>query len=189
MTGAHGHPEDPPGDAESVANAICLRMLASAPRTRAQLAAGLARRGIPDDAAAAVLDRLTRAGLVDDELFAEAWVDSRHHGRGLARRALAVELRRRGVAEPTVAAALDAVDDQTEVETARALVRRRLPSTRHLPTQARVRRLVGLLARKGYPPGTAFRVVRELLEQDGDPVDDDWCPDQTEDESHPDVEP
>lgn len=189
MAEAPGHPEDPPGDSDSVARAICLRMLTSGPRTRAQLAATLARRGVPGDAADRVLDRFTRAGLIDDEVFAEAWVDSRHHGRGLARRALAAELRRRGVDEPTVAAAIRTVDDQTEEETARSLVLRRLPSTRNLPTVARVRRLVGLLARKGYPPGTAFRVVREVLEQVREHVDDDWYAEQVEDDPHPHLEP
>src|SRR5690348_9385137 len=88
-------------DPVEVARALCLRLLTVAPRTRAQLAAALARRGVPAEAADAVLGRLTDVGLVDDQAFAAAWVSSRHLGRGLGRRALSAELRVRGVAGET----------------------------------------------------------------------------------------
>jgi regulatory protein len=142
-------------------------MLTVAPRTHAQLAAALRKRGIPDDVAEAVLGRFAEVRLIDDAAFAEAWVESRHHGRGLARRALAAELRQRGVAQPDIAAAVGTLSPQREAETARALAGRRLAATRGLPTDARIRRLTGLLARKGYSPGLAYRVVKEALEQEG----------------------
>ena len=112
------------------------------------------RKGVPDEAAVEVLRRLTDAGLVDDEAFAEAWVSSRHGGKGLARRALAGELRRRGVDDAVVEGALSQVDDDDEVVAATALVRRKLASTAGLPTPARVRRLSSMLARKGYSGGS-----------------------------------
>jgi regulatory protein len=156
-----GHPEDPLGDPESLARAICLRLLTAQPRTRAELAAALARRGVPRDAAERVLSRFIDVRLVDDRAFAEAWVESRHAGRGLARRALAAELCHRGVDGRTVADAVGGLDRSTEEATARALVRRRLASTTRLDPVVRVRRLVGMLDRKGYPAGFAMRVVRE----------------------------
>ena len=150
-----------------MARAICLRLLTVQPRTRAELAAALARREVPDEAAATVLGRFTEVGLIDDRAFAEAWVDSRHTGRGLARRALAAELRRRGIDGETVDEAVATLDAETEERTARELVVRRLPTTRRLEPAVRVRRLVGMLARKGYPPALAVRVVREELAGDG----------------------
>src|SRR5437763_6713375 len=138
-------------------------MLERQPRTRAELARGMARRGVPEDAAAAVLDRFAEVGLIDDAAFAAAWVDSRHTGRGLARRALAAELRRRGVDQQTAREALTGVSDDDELEAARALVARRLASTARLPGDARVRRLVGMLGRKGFGEGLAYRVVRDAL--------------------------
>jgi len=155
-------------DPETVARLICLRLLTSAPRTRAQLAAALRRRGVPDDAAEAVLARLAEVGLIDDAMFARAWVESRHHGRGLARRALAAELGRRGVAREEVSAAVAGLSAETELATARTLVQRRLSATAGLAPPARIRKLVGVLARKGYSPAMAFRVVREVLEEAGD---------------------
>ena len=159
-----------------MARAICLRLVTLQPRTRAELAAALAKRGVPDDAAGTVLSRFTEVGLIDDRAFAAAWVDSRHAGRGLSRRALAAELRRRGVDGAIVGEAVAVVDADAEQRAARQLVDRRLASTRRLDQPARVRRLAGMLARKGYPGALAMRVVREALAAEGaDPGDlDGW---------------
>jgi regulatory protein len=150
-------------DPVSYGREICLRALTVAPRSRGELATAMRRKGVPVEAADQVLSRLTGAGLIDDAAFAEAWVSSRHNSRGLGRRALAGELHRRGVEPALVRAALEQVDSDDEVVAATALVRRRLASTAGLPTATRVRRLCGMLARKGYSGGLAARVVRDAL--------------------------
>ncbi|MET8836494.1 regulatory protein RecX [Micromonospora sp. NPDC004540] len=152
----------PPRDEAEVAREICLRQLAVRPRTRAELAGALAKRGISEEVADQVLDRYDEVGIVDDAAFARAWVSSRHNGRGLARRALANELRQRGVDGEVASEALDELDEETEAETARALVERKLRATRGEP-DAVFRRLVGMLARKGYPAGVAIRAVKDAL--------------------------
>jgi regulatory protein len=159
--------QGPPADPEAVAREICLRQLSFAPKTRAQLADALRRKGLPDDVAERVLGRYSEVGLIDDAAFARAWVESRHAGRGLARRALAAELRRRGVADETVSEAVEELGPEQEEAAARELVARRLPGTRGLETVKRTRRLMGMLARKGYSGGLAYRVVREALEAEG----------------------
>jgi regulatory protein len=166
---------DETDDPEAVARLICLRLLTAAPRTRAQLAVALRRRGVPDDAASAVLTRFADVGLIDDAAFASAWVESRHRGRGLGRRALTSELSQRGVDRSEIATAVAGLSQETELETARALVERKLASTAGLAPQVRVRRLAGMLARKGYAPGLAYRVVREALEADGLSSEGDCC--------------
>jgi len=168
---------DPDADPEATARRICLRLLTSAPRTQAQLAGALRKRGVPDEAAQRVLSRFAEVKLIDDATFARAWVDSRHYGRGLASRALSAELRQRGVAADDIEAALSGLDPEQELATARDLIARRLPSTASLPAPARMRRLAGVLARKGYSSGLAFRVVREALEAEsagGRVSVDDW---------------
>jgi regulatory protein len=152
----------PPRDESEVAREICLRELALRPRTRAELAKVLARKEISGDVIAEVLDRYDEVGIIDDAAFARAWVSSRHHGRGLARRALANELRRHGVDAETAGEALDDIDADTEAATARALVDRKLRTVSGDP-QAVFRRLVGMLARKGYPPGVAIGAVKDAL--------------------------
>ena len=154
----------PDADPEALARQICLRLLTTAPRTQAQLASALRRRGVPEDAAAAVLTRFAEVNLIDDAMFARAWVDSRHYGRGLASRALGAELRQRGVPRDDIQAALSELSPDVELETARALIARRMPGTAGMPVPARIRRLAGVLARKGYSPGLAYRVVRDALE-------------------------
>ena len=153
----------PEPDPESVARTIALQMLERQPRTRAELARGMARRGVPEDAAAAVLDRFTEVGLIDDEAFAAAWVDSRHNGRALGRRALSAELRRRGVDEETVKTAVETVTPEDEEAAARALAARKLRTMTSVPQETQIRRLVGMLARKGFSQGLALRVIRDLL--------------------------
>jgi len=161
------------GDPESVARGICLRALTGAPRTRQQLADLLAERGVPDDAAETVLDRFTEVGLIDDAAFARAWVSSRQAGRGLARRALSAELRAKGV-EPEIAAeAVSEVDDEDERASARRLVERRAGAMTRLDRATATRRLMGMLARKGYSGGMAAAVVREVLDSAASEVLDD----------------
>jgi regulatory protein len=154
-------------DPRALAQEICLRLLTLAPRTRAQLADALRKRGIPDDAADDVLGRFADVGLIDDAAFARAWVETRHHGRGLAGRALSAELRRRGVADEEIHDAVADLGPDAEVAAARRLVERRLASTSGHSPEVRTRRLAGMLARKGYPAGLAFRVIREAMEAEG----------------------
>ena len=170
--GAAGPADDPAShagevDPEEVARLICMRMLTAAPKTRAQLASALRRRGVPEEAAEAVLGRFAEVKLIDDATFASAWVESRHYGRGLSGRALAAELRDRGVDSGDIQAAVARLDPEQEVATARSLVASRLAATRGQPAPTRVRRLIGVLARNGYSQALAYRLVREALEQEG----------------------
>lgn len=158
-----------------MARAICLRLLTDRAHTRQELAQALRRRGVPDDAAHAVLERFDDVGLIDDQAFAEQWVRSRHAYRGLGRRALAVELRRKGVTDEVAGEALAAVDDESEEQRARELVERKLRGLRTDTDEHRAvagRRLVGMLARKGYGAGIAYRVVREALADRGAELDE-----------------
>jgi regulatory protein len=157
----------PEPDPESVARKILLDQLTGRARTRSELAAKLAQREVPADVAARLLDRFEEVGLVDDAAFAREWVEQRQSGRGLARRALAQELRRKGIDDEVAGEALAAVDPDEEVEVARALVRAKLRSVRSMDRDRATRRLVGVLARKGHSSSVAFRVVKEELDQAG----------------------
>ena len=168
----HLPPEDavalgPAADHEAVARKILLDQLTGRARSRAELSGKLAKKGVPVEVADRLLDRFEEVGLVDDEAFARSWVQSRQSGKGLARRALAQELRRKGVPDDVAHEALDEVDPDDEIESARVLVRRKLRTVSRLDHTTAVRRLSGMLGRKGYPAGVAFRVVREELERAG----------------------
>jgi regulatory protein len=167
-------------DPEARAREICLRLLTAAPRTRSQLAQAMHRGGVPAEAAEAILVRFTDAGLIDDAAFARAWVESRHHSRGLSRRSLSAELRRNGVRNEEIRAAVDALDPAQEVATARRLVERKLASSRGRPPETRARQAASMLARKGYPPGLVFRLIKEVMEQEdpAEPTGFELDPDQ-----------
>lgn len=156
----------PDADPESVARKILLDQLTGRARSRSDLEKKLAQRHVPDDVATRLLDRFEEVGLVDDAAFAHEWVAQRQEGRGLARRALAQELRRKGIDDDVAREALDGIDEDDELESARVLVRRKLRSVRGLETDKAVRRLVGMLARKGHSSAVAYRVVREELAAD-----------------------
>lgn len=168
---AVAEPAPAPVDPVDVARQICLHQLEHAPRTRAELAATLCRKGVDAEVAEQVLGRFTDVGMIDDAQFAQLWVNSRQRSKGLAGAALSQELRRKGVADASIAEALATIEPEVELATARALVDRKLRTTTGLPTDVRVRRLAGMLARKGYPSGVAFRVVREALSQEGEEVE------------------
>jgi regulatory protein len=129
---------------------------------------------VAEDVAERVLSRYTEVGLIDDEAFARAWVQSRHTGRSLGRRALAAELRQRGVANDTVKEAVEELAPEQEETAARELVAKRMAATRGLDPTKRTRRILGVLARKGYPSSLAYRLVREALENEG--IDDPDVP-------------
>jgi regulatory protein len=158
----------PEADQEAVARKILLDQLTGSARSRSELSTKLARKGVPEALAVRLLDRFEEVGLIDDQAFARAWVQSRQPGKGLARRALAQELRRKGVDDEVARVALDEVDPDDEVEAARALVRRRLRTVSGVSRDTAVRRLTGMLARKGYPAGVCFSVVREELQAWGE---------------------
>jgi regulatory protein len=155
--------EGPDADPESVARTILLDALTGQARSRKELRERLARKAVPAELAERLLDRFTEVGLVDDAAFARSWVETRQRSRGLARRALAQELRRKGVDEETARSALDEVDPEDEEASARELVRKKLRSMQRLDRATATRRLVAMLGRKGYPPGLAFAVVRDEL--------------------------
>jgi regulatory protein len=145
---------------EEQARALCLRLLTGRSRTRAELLAQLTKRGYPDDVSAQVLDRLADVGLVNDTDFAQQWVESRHARAGKSRRAMAAELHTKGVDKDVITAALGAIDGEAERSRAEELVRVKLRRDALSGDDARItRRLVGMLARRGYSQNLACEVV------------------------------
>lgn len=154
----------PEADVEAFARKILLDQLTGQARSRHELAGKLAKKNVPSAIAATLLDRFEEVGLIDDSAFARQWIESRgSRGRGLASRALAQELRRKGIDDEVARDALDEIERDDERDAAGDLVRRKLRSMSPLEDQVKTRRLVAMLARKGYAPGLAFAVVREEL--------------------------
>ena len=160
--------QDRDADPAAVARAIVLRQLTNSPKSRLQLARKLAERNVPDDVAEAELDRFEEVKLIDDADFAEMWVRSRAQSRKLAKGALRRELADKGIGAETAAAALEQLSDEDEESAARELVQRKLRGVTAFEDRAErdktTRRLASMLARKGYQPSQAFRIVGEVLD-------------------------
>jgi len=149
---------------EEQARNLCLRLLTARARTRAELEGQLAKRGYPYDVSKRVLDRLTQVGLIDDADFAEQWVRSRRANAGKGKRALAAELRTKGVDNEVISAALAGIDADAERQRAEQLVRDKLRREKLVDDETKVaRRLIGMLARRGYSQTMAFDVVKDEL--------------------------
>jgi regulatory protein len=159
---------DPEPDPVSVAQAIVYRQLAASAKSRLQLARKLAEKNVPEDVAEAVLDKFQAARLINDAEFADMWVRSRSQSRKLAKGALRRELADKGVDPETAAVALEQLSDADEEAAARSLVERKLRPGMDLGDRAErdkvTRRLASMLARKGYQPSQAFRIVTEVLD-------------------------
>ena len=142
-----------------------MRLLTARARSRSELIAKMAKRGFTDEVIEPVLSRLVAVGLVDDEDFAAQWVRSRHTYSGKGKRALAAELRIKGVDAEVIAAALDGIDAGAERGRAEQLVERKL--RREVLAEGDdpkvMRRLVGMLARRGYSQTMAVAVVTDAL--------------------------
>ncbi len=152
---------------------MCLRLLEQRARSRHELAEALRSRGVPDDAADTVLNRFAEVGLIDDVALAQNLTGAVQRERGLARRAVAHKLRQRGVPDEVVADTVADIDPAGERTRAEHLVARRRRSLAALPADVQTRRLIGLLARKGYPAGMAYEVVRAELARAGERAPDD----------------
>jgi len=155
--------QDTEPDPHHVARQIVLRQLAMTPRSRAELMQKLAQRGCTMDVAVTVLDRMTEVGLVDDQAYAQMLVRSQQAGRGLARGALARELRTKGIEDHLAEEAIASISEEDERARARALVDKKLRAMHGLGIQVQTRRLAGMLARKGYSSRITYAVIRDAI--------------------------
>lgn len=162
-------------DARTKAERICLRLLTSSAKTRAELAGALGRAGVADDVAESVLNRYAELGLVDDEAFARTFVDVKHRDRALGAAALRSELRRRGIDDDVAATAVTTIDSDAERGRASAFIARRIDAAMSAGPVAAQRRLLAMLARRGYSADLASAVVSDALRryasETGEPVD------------------
>ncbi len=161
-----------PDEAAEHARETVLRILTAAPKSRSEIERSLARKGYPEQVVAPLLDRFDEVGLVDDAAYAELLVRTRHAERGLARRAIAAELRRRGIQDEVAADALEQIEPDDERAAAAELARKHVARTRGQDRDKRVRRAVAALARKGHSPSVAFAAVRDALADEGEDVGD-----------------
>lgn len=154
------------------AKTTILNILSMVAKTQSQLEQRLTEKGHSPEVIEEAINRMIEVGVIDDAAFARNYTSSLHDGRGLARKAISRELHQKGIDQETIEEALESIDLDAERERAVDLVRKKARSTANLDPQARVRRLVGMLARKGYPGNIAFSVVKEVLAEESPEIKD-----------------
>lgn len=149
-------------DAFEEAYNSALNFLSYRPRSTAEVTWNLRGKGVPDPLVEAVVEQLARAGLVDDETFAEYWIEQRERFKPRSARMLRHELRQKGVAADVIDQALEGLD---EADSARRLAGKRVRRYAHLERGEFWQKMVGYLQRRGFRYGTIKPIVQELWQE------------------------
>ncbi len=150
-------------DQNQIAKQVLLRRLSNAPRTRKELAQDLKKKKIEEDVAQVALDRFEELGLINDRTFSENFVSTTHERRKLGKKALKQQLRSKGVSEEIASQAISQISEDDEFKAALALALKKIRSIQQDDPQSQIRKIVGLLARKGYSPSLSFQVAKEVI--------------------------
>jgi regulatory protein len=146
-----------------VARTIALRRLTARACTRHELDQALQAKNVPQGVIDAVLDRLQDVGLLDDASFAVDWVTSRQQRRHMSRRLLRRELQAKGVGRSDIDSALDQVDRDAELTSARDLIERKRAAMNGVAREVQYRRLAGMLSRRGFDSAITTQVLADVL--------------------------
>jgi regulatory protein len=150
-------------EAADAAKQVLLRRLSHAPRTRKELAKDLKDKDISDEVANIALDRFEEVGLINDQALASNYVSSQHERKGIGKNALRQQLRAKGVSDDVALEAISQISDDQEFQAAFALACKKIRSLQKDDAKTQLRKIVGVLARKGYSSNLAFRVAKEVI--------------------------
>jgi len=146
-------------DGHEVAYARALRLLKQQDRSESEIRQHLQRQDIPVETVNEVIERLRRAGLVDDERYARNWVDNRSEFRPRSRRALAYELKLKGISKETTDQALSELDeDQLAYQAAKKQARK----LQQLPWPEYRKKMLSFLARRGFSYETSAPITSRV---------------------------
>ena len=162
-------------DASETTYQKALHFLSYRPRSAMEVRQNLSKRDIPEALVEETVNRLLRAGLVNDQEFARAWIENRNSFHPRSKSALRMELRRKGLSDDIVQPVLDEqVDEEALAFEAARKYSRRLAGLEWLEFR---KKLSGFLARRGFSYTTLSPVVSEVWKEiqmadDGGTLDD-----------------
>lgn len=149
-------------DDVAAALAFVRRSTANAPQSVGRLRDKLTERGTTPQVTELALERAHAEGLVDDAAMAAALVDE-GRAKGHAPTRLRADLTRRGFDAAVIAEALSVTEGEDLSAAAFALARQRAERLTAVAAETAVRRIVGQLARRGYPEALARKVARDAV--------------------------
>lgn len=155
-------PSDDSEKLERRAKNILLHRLSRSMRTRHELQQVLKKREIPDDIAFQVLNRFEEAQLIDDRVYAEAFVRARLQlGKSVSM--IRRELRQKGIVDSLIAESTSEISSEQEQQLANELALSRMRRMSSIERDVAERRLLGFLQRRGFSQQLAFQAVRNAL--------------------------
>lgn len=146
-------------DEREAAYQRAIRFLNYRPRTENEIRKNLLKHNVPETVIDDVVQRLQRAGMLDDKRFADAWVENRADLHPRSRRALAYELKQRGVDQQLIQQSLAQVDDD---QAAYQAALRRSRKLQGLDWQDFRKKMYGYLARRGFDYETSAPIVERV---------------------------
>lgn len=146
-------------EARETAMQQALLFLGYRPRSKQEVRANLEKHEIPEDVIVATLERLEENGLLNDQAFAQAWVENRSSFRPRSRRALALELRQKGLADEIVQEALDEVNEDSLALQAAQKQAHRMTG---LDWPEFRQKMGGFLGRRGFSYAVIAPVLRQV---------------------------
>jgi regulatory protein len=148
-----------------------LDMLEARARAVTEMRRLLIKKGEPVAEVDAAIERLRASGLLDDANFARQLTRSKAVGAGASKRRIQQELAKRGVTREISDAAIDAVFEEEQIDEANSIervARKKLRTLAKLDAPTQKRRLYGFLARRGYGSDDIQRVLRVVLQAEGE---------------------
>ncbi|MCF4006453.1 recombination regulator RecX [Corynebacterium uropygiale] len=147
-----------------------LKLLNQRARSREELRTRLRDLDFPTGVIEEVLDDLEGVGLINDRHFAEQWVRQRHERRGKSARMLDRELIAKGVASDIREDALSQITREDEESIAWAILEKKARRITSIPRDSaeydkHLRRLLGMLARRGFPQGMSMALAHRCLDE------------------------
>lgn len=139
-----------------------LHLISYRPRSEAEVRKHLNKYQIPEETATAVITRLRETGVLNDQRFAEIWIENRSTFRPRSKRALRIELAQKGIDEETIAETLATVDDEEQAYEAGQKKARQL---RSVDEKTFKQKMLSFLARRGFSYEVASPVVKKLWEE------------------------
>jgi len=149
-------------DEVEAAYAKSLRLLNQRDHTSAEIKQYLKNHEVNESAIDEVVGRLERAGLINDERFAQNWIENRSEFRPRSRRALAFELRSRGISPDAYEAALEQTDEE---EMAYRAAMKQSSKYQHLTWPEYRQKMIAFLARRGFSYSTSAPVTRRVWQE------------------------
>ena len=157
--------DEPDFDADyAQAKKTAMNMLAMRDHSSDELRKKLLKRDLMPEAIDVLIEKLQNSRLLNDEEFAHRFARAQRENRKLSRSVLKRELSKKGISPELAADAVADIDGEEEL--AREVAEKKAASTRRLDYAVRERRILGMLARRGFPSAICIKVTREVLAED-----------------------